>query len=758
MNSYPKLKTLPLFKEQILLLEGSVISSWIEHLHEHKILEKYTMDGYYFQRHYAHTVFTSFVDVLKGLKSARGCPMFHALIDYLKNRDFTFADLITFFAFYRQAFITGVVSAGLNEAELIEEIQSVLDQQVQSAILYYNDSFFFKDKELKEELTRFRQYEKALNLSSAVFKSDLKGYITYANKMFCELSGYKADELIGRTFASLSHADMPKSFFNEVFETLENKKTFRSIVKNRKKTGVQFQMDITIVPILDEENEIAEYLCIGYDVTNLFEALEQTKLAQKAKDEFLANISHEIRTPLNGILGFVMMLKKTLKDEKRLSYLNVIQTSSEMLHGIVNDILDISKIQSGKFSVAHEPYEPVLEFSAIAQLYSSKAYEKSIEYYVYIDPNLPECLYGDVTRIKQIISNFLSNAMKFTPNGGMVKLKISLENGRLNVMIQDTGIGIPQSKQAKIFEAFEQADGSISRQYGGTGLGLSISSELVRFMKGKISLRSVEGKGSTFGFSIPVEVGTQIQRVQVNTDKMKALKIAIMESADEESLLSIAEKYLRDFGINPERCSTVPDQHHDLILVSSNDPRLSALMNNTVPVMVLQKKPSENYARYSSVFPMVLPIVPLQLLKTLDDATPQQLIKDKEAFLNVNSYQGRILVIIENDPHMQSLLSVLMEERNIEYVMVENSTEIEKSLSEIDFQLILIDIAIPKFGGKEMIELIRQKAPQIPIVALAGRVSQKERQRFIAMKMAGFIAKPITRQNVEKLFDRFLKP
>ena len=114
----------------------------------------------------------------------------------------------------------------------------------------------------------------------------------------------------------------------------------------------------------------------------MFEALEQTKLAQKAKDEFLANISHEIRTPLNGILGFVMMLKKTLKDEKRLSYLNVIQTSSEMLHGIVNDILDISKIQSGKFSVAHEPYEPVLGFSAIAQLYSSKAYEKSIEYYV----------------------------------------------------------------------------------------------------------------------------------------------------------------------------------------------------------------------------------------------------------------------------------------------------------------------------------------------------------------------------------------
>lgn len=300
--------------------------------------------------------------------------------------------------------------------------------------------------------------------------------------------------------------------------------------------------------------------------------------ATKQKSQFLANMSHEIRTPLNAIIGFIKLLEEKETDEEKLKYMHVIKNSSDSLVQIINDILDISKIESGKLKIEPYNFNPYDDLIAIAELFQAKAAEKHINFKIKYNNNMPKILFGDALRIKQIFTNLLSNAIKFTPEGSMVKSVVWYKNGRLNILVKDYGIGISEEKQKKIFEPFTQADGSTARVYGGTGLGLTISLELSRMLGGELTLKSEVGKGSTFRLSIPLPLGKEEEEIQ---EEDVALSGHILIVEDYEANRMFLSIILENFGLTYEMANDGLEAiekfktgSYDLILMDENMPNM----------------------------------------------------------------------------------------------------------------------------------------------------------------------------------------
>jgi len=346
------------------------------------------------------------------------------------------------------------------------------------------------------------------------------------------------------------------------------------------------------------------------------------KVAEEAtqqKSQFLANMSHEIRTPLNAITGFIKLLEENETDETKLKYLKIIKNSSDSLVQIINDILDISKIESGKLKIEPYNFDPYENLITIAELFQAKAAEKSIDFKIKYNHNMPRILYGDALRIKQIFTNLLSNAIKFTPEGSVVKCVVWYKNGRLNIMVKDYGIGISEEKQKSIFEPFTQADGSTERVYGGTGLGLTISLELSRMLGGELTLKSKEGKGSTFKLSIPMPLGEE----EIETEETEDVKLDghILIVEDYEANRMFLSIILDNAGLTYEMAhdgieaiEKFKTGKYDLILMDENMPNLGG-MDATREILKIEEEQS-------------LPHTPVVSL------TANALQGDRERFLN----------------------------------------------------------------------------------------------------------------------------
>lgn len=331
--------------------------------------------------------------------------------------------------------------------------------------------------------------------------------------------------------------------------------------------------------------------------------------AEKAKAVFLSHMSHEIRTPLNAILGFIGILKEKIDESESLKYIETIQKSSTLLLNIINDILDLSKIESGKLSIEAVAFHPRIEFNPIIMIYAAKATEKGIAFHTMIDPEVPKCVSSDPVRLKQILSNLLSNAIKFTPEKGSITLRIGFDEHAyaLKISVADTGIGIPAAKQKKVFEAFTQAEESTTRHYGGTGLGLAICAKLVSMMNGQITLESSVGKGSTFSLIIPLppctaciveydeEVLTRHRRM-VETVRPQRFSGNVLLVEDNETNQIYMELLLKKMGLTYEiaqdgleAVELFKSGHYNLVLMDENMPR----MNGTEAAKVILRLEKE---------------------------------------------------------------------------------------------------------------------------------------------------------------------
>jgi len=326
----------------------------------------------------------------------------------------------------------------------------------------------------------------------------------------------------------------------------------------------------------------------------------ELKQIEEAKSRFLANMSHEIRTPLNAILGFINLLKHKDLDEESKRYLNIIDDSSKTLLSILNDILDFSKIEAGKLTIEKIDFNPKQEFVSIIELFRLKAMEKNITISSEFK-NLPNFIKSDPIRIKQVLLNILSNAVKFTPENKNIYITIEYKDKILFVSIKDEGIGLNDDKMKKIFEPFMQADTSTTRKYGGTGLGLSISSQIIKLLGGELKVKSKENEGSEFYFSIPVEVSQEdISFNKEVTHKNISGKVLIVEdNKANQFFMQVILKKLNleydsaDNGL--EGVEKVKNNNYDLVLMDENMPIMSGIeatkkireFNKDIPIIAV---------------------------------------------------------------------------------------------------------------------------------------------------------------------------
>ena len=345
---------------------------------------------------------------------------------------------------------------------------------------------------------------------------------------------------------------------------------------------------LSTIPLsYNDKNSVLGIISDITSIKNVQKELENQRnianAATKSMSEFLANMSHEIRTPLNAILGFIDILKDRVKDEESIKYLNIIDKSSYSLLGVINDILDFSKIQNGKIELENRDFNPKEEFQDIAFLFDATAKEKQINFKINID-SLPHSINSDILRIKQIILNLLSNAMKFTLPHKTVEVTISYENELLLFSVKDEGIGISNDKIKKIFDSFVQEDSSTTRKFGGTGLGLSISKELVTLLGGELKVTSEKGEGSQFYFTIPVKIGEEIIELKKEQKyrQFSQEKVLLVEDnhANQLFMKVILKKMNLQFDIandGTEAVEKFKSNNYDIILMDENMPNMNGI-------------------------------------------------------------------------------------------------------------------------------------------------------------------------------------
>ena len=317
------------------------------------------------------------------------------------------------------------------------------------------------------------------------------------------------------------------------------------------------------------------------NLKHLKQKTKELKEAQYVKSRFLANMSHEIRTPLNAIVGFIDLLKMKKFDEETTRYINVISDSSHTLLTILNDILDLSKIEAGKLLIEKIEFEPKKEFGYVIDLFQLKASQKNIHIKVNFI-NLPNIIKSDAMRIKQVLINLLSNAIKFTENSKNIEVKIEYKEGFLFISVKDEGIGMDEKTIDKIFHPFTQEDESTTRKYGGTGLGLTISLEIIKLLGGKLEVKSQKGKGSEFSFNIPVEVVDKVtSKPTPSLSKFKGHVLIVEDNKANQFFLEVILKKLNlsykvvDNG--QKAVDIVQNEKFDLILMDENMPVMNGI-------------------------------------------------------------------------------------------------------------------------------------------------------------------------------------
>lgn len=462
-----------------------------------------------------------------------------------------------------------------------------------------------------EELDRSYQFLKAINDNAAyaIIAATPDGLITSFNRAAELMLGYKASELLNQQTPALFHIEEEviagaqrasrilgrtvepgfKSFVALSDENLPNEYEWTYVHKNGKK----FPVLLSITSLRDSEGNVTGYMGMASDITDRKEreqelqiAKENAEKASAIKSEFLANMSHEIRTPMNGIIGMTTLLEEEVENNEVKEKLKIVKTSANSLLGIINDILDLSKIEAGKIILEKERFHLKNLVSDIIEIHRASIDGSELKLKLFVSPNVPDLIIGDELRVRQVLNNLISNAIKFTQIGKVeIHLEASVQDNHLCEIffkISDTGIGISEEDQAKLFQSFSQADASTTRRFGGTGLGLVISKNLVKLMGGKISVESNPNDGSTFSFNIVAEIPGE-ENTTIETDKgssdLPQGKLAILVVEDNIVNQQVVKGFLKkfdyhiDFAVNGEEAlDKLENVTYDIIFMDCNMP------------------------------------------------------------------------------------------------------------------------------------------------------------------------------------------
>ncbi len=512
---------------------------------------------------------------------------------------------------------------------------------------------------------------------------------------------------------------------------------------------------------------------------------ESAQEASEAKSMFLANMSHEIRTPLNGIVGFTELLKDTGLEDEQNEFVEIIEKSSENLLEIINNILDLSKIESNKLEIEDIVFNPKEEFESAVDVYAVRASEKHIDLGCFIDPALEFPIKGDPTKIKEVIINLLSNAVKFTSSSGAINVDIrkvdSEQDGitRVRFEVQDSGIGVTSEQKARIFDAFSQADTSITRKYGGTGLGLTISSRFIELMGGELDLHSEPGEGTTFFFTLDFEeIETLAESVKGLYSSINAL---IIESSHKTKR---QEKYLREYfdfyGVSytsfkdMKELETLQRQvSYDLVVIDYDyvDEELLKEYSNLPQELILltksyymKKIESLEVNTFKTIYE---PLNNSKLKQALENyhnenfgAKKAKKVSRKRFNVETSKFNANVLVAEDNIIN-QKLIKRTLEDLGLNITVASNGLEAFQKRKDGNFDLIFMDIQMPFLDGmeatKEILEYEEEFGqPHIPIVALTANALKGDRERFLAAGLDEYTTKPLVREEIISVLNHFL--
>jgi PAS domain S-box-containing protein len=650
-----------------------------------------------------------------------------------------------------------------------------------------------------ESLRRLRQTQAALDDHCAVLVTDTAHRVLAVNERLCRSSGYTREELIGQSPLLFDATAHPADYLNNLWSVIADGHIWHGNLCQRSKGGHIYWVDATVFPICDAAGRPVEYVAIQTDITELVRAREVAEGAVKAKSQFLAMMSHEIRTPMNGVIGFANLLADTRLDEQQRDYLRTILTSGESLLTIINDILDFSKLEAGRTELESRPVALRLLVEDVLDLLATQARAKNIELVYWIEPEVPEGIIGDETRLRQILLNLAGNALKFT-SAGHVEISVASvppgADGTRQVVfhVRDTGMGIPPERQDRLFKAFSQVDASITRNFGGTGLGLAISQRLVTHMGGKIGVTSEPGKGSDFYFTLPVaeaDVTGQLRtRASVAPQEIETALLGrrVLVVDDLPANLRLLDKILSQYGAGmvaahsaAEALAALDRQRFDLAVLDYMMPGVNGVVlaatirqradTSRLPlILVTSAQPSQTETP-PGLFAAVIP-KPLRNLQ-FASAVAQVLLGPKAprpvSAVTVNGASSafalghplRLLVVDDNPVNLKVITATLVS-LGYQPAACNHAAVALDRLREEAFDLVLMDVQMPDLDGHEATRQLRSGVAgelnrHTRVVALTAGALDEERAACLAAGMDDFIAKPVPRALLlEKLTEAAL--
>ena len=558
----------------------------------------------------------------------------------------------------------------------------------------------------------------------------------------------------------------------------------------RLSSGVYFNIEIT--PAFQKNVQIGSIILLK-DITQSKLLIEATQAASRAKSEFLSNMSHEIRTPMNAIIGMATLGQNTLDSDRKDYCLTRITEASTHLLGVINDVLDMSKIEAGKFELSSAEYSFEKLLRGVVNIVSLRMEGKKQKFMVQLDSSIPDRLIGDDQRLAQVITNLLGNSVKFTPEGGTITLNarhLAEADGACTIQIEviDTGIGITEEQQNRLFKSFMQADSDTARAYGGTGLGLSISKDIVEMMGGKIWVESEADKGSKFTFTFVAERGdAEINAKSVPHESWNELKILVVDS--DRDVLAYFKDILLGFGITYD---TAESRDNALALVSQKsgydicfvawpaEPTSSDIelarelktpgLSGELPLVVISSSADWSLIEDSATLAGVTeflqkPIFRSAISEIIQKHVGQELGDETAEQTDISEiFTGRSILLAEDIEINREIVLALLEPTLLEIDCAVNGIEAVRMFGEAPekYDLILMDIQMPEMDGYTATRTIRAldfpKAKSVPIIAMTANVFREDIEKSTDAGMNGHLGKPLDFDEVvNKLREYLLK-